>query len=656
MLRRTLIITFLTALIAAGCNSPADVATNTPAPPATATSSPTPYPSPSPTPTPVPTATATPLPGRQTVAFVSDYEGNDEIYLLALDDGTIVNLTQNPADDKAPAWSPDGRRLAFQSHRDGNWELYLLDVASGTVTRLTDHLAYDGRPRLTNEKAGDYAPAWSPDGSTLAFTTWRDGNKEIYTLDLATRALHNLTQNPADDEFPAWSPDGTAIAFVSWRDGNAELYTMRPDGSGQRRVTVNDVYDGAPAWAPDGQTLIAEEYVRGEPFEVYDPYRPGEVYLFATDLAGGAQRRLTASTFGQRQPAVAYATWPDTPLPAPTPTPLPSPEPGSLLGLRKMPVSAPGYALLPYLNERVADSYAAWRAEVAEKTGYDFLGLVSDMFRRYGPPRRTNYGYLSWHRAGRAVDLRFDLIDENGENRLLRVREDIGAQIYWRLFIKCAAQDGTQGEPMTVGEWRFWWNVDRSLEPEIYEQGGEPLLPPEGYFVDLTAIAHKHGWERIAAYDEEDYSWKFDTLGTEYWHYQRTDGLTRRPRPRHDPQPPAGFLNLREVLFLLFILNQRLAGQSHEHVFQRGFVVVGAGHQSLKTGGRIQGYDALVCVAQLADECLHLALGAGIESRGRFVQQQEDGRAEEGASDGHFLLSAASPATCVPAACRCPAL
>ena len=44
--------------------------------------------------------------------------------------------------------------------------------------------------------------------------------------------------------------------------------------------------------------------------------------------------------------------------------------------------------------------------------------------------------------------------------------------------------------------------------------------------MDLTAIAHKHGWERIAAYDEEDYSWKFDTLGTEYWHYQRTDGLT----------------------------------------------------------------------------------------------------------------------------------
>ena len=566
MLQRTLIITFLTALIAAGCNSPTDMATSTPAPPATATSSPTPYPSPSPTPTPVPTATATPLPGRQTVAFVSDYEGNDEIYLLALDDGTIANLTHHPADDKAPAWSPDGRRLAFQSHRDGNWELYLLDVVSDAVTRLTDNLAYDGRPawspdgtaiafesyrdgnlelyllnlasgsapvRLTNDKAGDYAPAWSPDGSTLAFTTWRDDNKEVYTLDMATGALHNLTQNPADDEFPAWSPGGTGIAFVSWRDGNAELYTMRPDGSEQRRVTANDVYDGAPAWSPDGQTLIGEGYVRGEPFEVYDPYRPGEVYLFTINSANGTQQQLTAGTFGQRQPTIAHATWPQKTIPAPTPTPLSfdsaqdllSPEPGSLLSLREMPVSAPGYVLLPYLNERVADSYAAWRAEVAEKTGFDFLGVVSDMFRRYGLPRRTNYGYLSWHRAGRAVDLRFDLMDDNGENRLLRVREDIGEQIYWRLFIKCAAQDGSQGEPMTAGEWRFWWNVDRSLEPAIYEQGGEPLLPPAGYFVDLTAIAHKHGWERIAAYDEEDYSWKFDTLGTEYWHYQRTDGL-----------------------------------------------------------------------------------------------------------------------------------
>ncbi|MCR4406100.1 MAG: DPP IV N-terminal domain-containing protein [Anaerolineae bacterium] len=552
MCQRTPIIAFLIALIIAGCNSPTDMTTDSPTPSATVRATPTP------TPTTTPVPTATPIPNRQTVAFVSDYEGNDEIYLLDLDDGTIVNLTQNPADDKAPAWSPDGRRLAFQSHRDGNWELYLLDMVSGAVTRLTDHLAYDGRPawspdgtaiafesyrdgnlelylldltadsaplRLTNEKAGDYAPAWSPDGSTLAFTTWRDGNKEIYTLDLATGALHNLTQHPADDEFPAWSPDGTAIAFVSWRDGNAELYTMHPDGSEQQRITTSDVYDGAPAWSPDGQTLIAEKYVRGEPFEVYDPYRPGEVYLFATNPAGERARQLTAATFGQRQPTVAHAIWPAAPLPAPTPTPLPSPEPGSLLGLRELPVSAPGYALLPYLNERVADSYEAWRAEVTEKTGYDFLGLVSDMFRRYGPARRT-YGYLSWHRAGRAVDLRFDLIDENGENRLIRVREDIGQQIHWRLFIKCAAQDGTQGEPMTVGEWRFWWNVDRSLEPEIYEQGGEPLLPPEGYFVDLTAIAHKYGWERIAAYDEEDYSWKFDTLGTEYWHYQRTDGLT----------------------------------------------------------------------------------------------------------------------------------
>lgn len=557
MCQRTLIIVFLTALIVAGCNSPVDPATGTPPSPTTVTPSPTPSPSPSPNPT--PTATATLTPGRQTVAFVSDYEGNDEIYLLAPNDGTIVNLTRHPADDKSPAWSPDGQRLVFQSHRDGNWELYLLDVAGGAVTRLTDNLAYEGRPawspdgaaiafesyrdgslelylldlstggdpvRLTDDEAGDYAPAWSPNGSTLTFTTWRDGDKEIYALDLATGALHNLTHNPADDEFAVWSPDGTAIAFVSWRDGNAELYTMRPDGSEQQRVTDNDVYDGAPAWSPDGQALIGEGYVRGEPFEVYDPYRPGEVHLFSVNPVGGAQQRLTASTFGQRQPAAAYAVWPDVPVLAPTPTPLPSPEPGRLLTLSDVQVGAPGYVLLPYLNERVADSFTAWRGEVAEKTGYDFLGLLSDVFRRYSPPRRTNYGYLSWHRAGRAVDLRFDLIDENGENRLIRAREDIGQQIYWRLFIKCAVQDGTQGEPMTVSEWRFWWNVDRSLEPEIYEQGGEPLLPPEGYFLDLTAIAHKHGWERIAVYDEEDYSWKFDTLGTEYWHYQRTDDLT----------------------------------------------------------------------------------------------------------------------------------
>ena len=82
------------------------------------------------------------------------------------------------------------------------------------------------------------------------------------------------------------------------------------------------------------------------------------------------------------------------------------------------------------------------------------------------------------------------------------------------------------GEPLTVAPWVFWFDLDRAKEPEAYDAGGKPGSVPEGYYVDLTRLAKRHGWQRIAAYEEEDFDWRWDSLGREFWHYQRTDGLT----------------------------------------------------------------------------------------------------------------------------------
>ena len=85
----------------------------------------------------------------------------------------------------------------------------------------------------------DRDPSWSPDGSRIAFTSYRDGNWDIYVMDADGSNQQRLTDNPAVDRMPSWSADGSRIAFVSGRDGNWDIYVMDADGSNQQRLTDN---------------------------------------------------------------------------------------------------------------------------------------------------------------------------------------------------------------------------------------------------------------------------------------------------------------------------------------------------------------------------------------------------------------------------------
>ena len=111
------------------------------------------------------------------------------------------------------------------------------------------------------------APAWSPDGRTIVFVSWRDGNGEVYAMDANGSSPRNLTQNPAKDVRPAWSPDGRSIAFVSIRDRHqrmqrefgrpepSDIYVMNADGSGKRNLTRDRANDDLPTWSPDGRRI-----------------------------------------------------------------------------------------------------------------------------------------------------------------------------------------------------------------------------------------------------------------------------------------------------------------------------------------------------------------------------------------------------------------
>ena len=127
-------------------------------------------------------------------------------------------------------------KIAFVSQRDGNDEIYTMNADGSNVQRLT----FDpiGSPK------SDLSPVWSPDGTRIAFVSNRDGNYEIYVMNADGSNQQRLTSSNDGDLNPTWSPDGTRIAFATNRDtGNNieyEIYVMNTDGSNQQRLTYND--------------------------------------------------------------------------------------------------------------------------------------------------------------------------------------------------------------------------------------------------------------------------------------------------------------------------------------------------------------------------------------------------------------------------------
>jgi Tol biopolymer transport system component len=173
-------------------------------------------------------------------------------------------------------------KIAFSSFRDGNYEIYSMNPDGIGQTNLSNDPAYDSNPH------------WSADGTRLAFTGTRNGNYEIYTMNADGSDVTRLTNNPALDLFPSWSPDGTRIAFMSERDGNREIYTMNPDGSGVLKLTDTPLgySNGDPAWSPDG-TKIAFDSRRSAP--------NNEIYVMNVD--GSGQTNLTNESHDDYAPS-----------------------------------------------------------------------------------------------------------------------------------------------------------------------------------------------------------------------------------------------------------------------------------------------------------------------------------------------------------------
>jgi TolB protein len=150
-----------------------------------------------------------------------------------------------------PLSGAGGGVIAFTSERDGNNEIYFMNLDGSDLQRLTDH------------PFSDVNPMWSPDGTKIAFVSSRERNRDIFIVHRDGSNLQQLTEHPSDDLNPVWFPDGSKIGFVSVRDGNAEIYQINIVGSGLQRLTQNTYDDWEFEWSPDGTQMAISSQKTG---------------------------------------------------------------------------------------------------------------------------------------------------------------------------------------------------------------------------------------------------------------------------------------------------------------------------------------------------------------------------------------------------------
>lgn len=226
------------------------------------------------------------------IVFHSNRDGNDEIYLFDVADGSSRRLTNHPANDGGAVSSPTGLQIGFVSNRDGNFEIYSMDFNGS------------GQTRLTSDPADDFIGSWNPGGEKIAFYSNRDGDWEIYSMNADGSGLRRLTEYSGADIQPAWSPNGKQIAWASRKSGNYDIWLMDADGKNPRQLTYDASDDCEPAWSSNGKQLVFVSKRGGRE----------EIYLMNAD--GSNQRRLLAAekrdvrpTFAGENSKIVFASY-----------------------------------------------------------------------------------------------------------------------------------------------------------------------------------------------------------------------------------------------------------------------------------------------------------------------------------------------------------
>lgn len=533
---RTLIFILIFSLLLFGCSQPVSptAATGIPAQEST----------------PQPVIAASTL-ARDLVVLSIQENGYAHLFVAIPGEMDLTRITSGDWNDITPALSPDGSRIAFASNRDGFWDIYILDLQTGGIQRLTETEAYDA------------SPTWSPDLAWIAYTTYVDDNLEIaiYSLNDPAQGQIVLTDDPASDHSPAWAPNGRQIVFVSNRSGNSDVWLADLDRTDASRFTnISNSPQSAeahPAWSADGARLAwssESQTVGYSGIYIWDAATPDRPATWIGDgdwpawntigdqiialLDGPNQEYLTAYTTDGKLLLAPFTLpghargliWPNVslsdPLPAAyqqaaalTPSALwspiitPAPDvPNQRWYLVDLPdVQAP----YPQLHDLVDESFAALRQRVTDATGWDALAGLENAFVPLTSSLDPGYSE-DWLYTGRAFAIN-SLMTNAGW--MTAVREQVGSETYWRLYLRAQRQDGSLGEPLQNPPWDL--NARYELDPRSYEAGGKYAPVPSGYWVDVTSLAAAYGWQRLPALP----NWQNYYAGARFTEFALTSGL-----------------------------------------------------------------------------------------------------------------------------------
>lgn len=490
-------------------------------------------------------APVVPKNAQEVVIFSFEEDGYAHLFAYIPNKLALTRITSGNWDDITPAPSPDGSKIAFASNRNGYWDLYTMNLSTGETKQLTDTPDYEG------------SPTFSPDGSFIAFESYNGDNLDI-VVGPSDKPLNNaerLTTSSASDHSPAWAPDGRHIAFIS--DGDVILADLdKTDSNRFKNLSNTDLAaESHPVWSPDGKKLAwasSATTVGQSGIYVWDSTQNtpatwlGDGDYPAWNTSGDQIITTLAApnkTYFAIYSANGQLIQPLDPFPMPLrgliwanlilPDSLPDQyaksaqlTPAPLWAPNGEPVSEGAYARwslvnlegvqapYPQLHDLADEAFNALRQRVTEKVGWDALASLENAFVPITSSLDPGFSE-DWLYTGRAFAIN-SLMTNAGW--MVAVREDFGAQTYWRLYLRAQQQDGSLGEPLHNQPWDL--SARYNLDPKIYEQGGKYSDVPPGYWVDVTSLATQYGWERVPALP----NWRTYYRGARFTEFALTGG------------------------------------------------------------------------------------------------------------------------------------